>query len=383
MTLLIFIAVLSILVFVHELGHFLAAKKAGMFVEEFGFGLPPRIWGKKIGETTYSINALPIGGFVKLYGEDGGESPPPVGAKGRAYFEKSILKRLSVLLAGVTMNLLLAIVSFSILYFVLGIPTKTGKIKILGITKDSPAQFAGLKEEDQIIGVDGKKVFSVDEFVQLTGEKAGNKIQLEIGRDKDNPCKPLEGNQVLGGATSSEQGFNCLGENLLVSLIPRESPPEGEGALGVVISETELKKYPWWQMPYLGAREGFKESLSWAGMILSSLKTTLTTLVVMGKVPRDVAGPIGIFQITGQVAKDGILAILQFLGILSVNLAIINILPFPALDGGRLIFLGYEVIFRRKVSPKIEMLVNQIGMAILLSLMALITVNDVLRLLKK
>jgi len=381
MTLLLFIAILSLLVFVHELGHFLAAKKAGIFVEEFGFGLPPRIWGKKIGETIYSINALPIGGFVKLYGEDG-----PSFAKasaGKAYFEKSIPRRLSVLLAGVTMNVVLAIVSFSILYFVLGIPTKTGKIKIVGITKDSPAQFAGLKEEDQIIGVDGQRVLSVDEFVQLTGEKAGNKIQLEIGRDKDNPCKPLEGNQVLGGATSSEQGFNCLGKNLLVSLIPRESPPEGEGALGVVISEIELKKYPWWQMPYLGAREGFKESLSWAGMILSSLKKTLVTLIVMGKVPRDVAGPIGIFQITGQVAKDGFLAILQFLGILSVNLAIINILPFPALDGGRLIFLGYEVVFRRKVSPKIEILVNQIGMAILLSIMALITVNDVLRLLKK
>jgi len=134
---------------------------------------------------------------------------------------------------------------------------------------------------------------------------------------------------------------------------------------------------------YLGAREGFKESLSWAGMILSSLKKTLVTLIVMGKVPRDVAGPIGIFQITGQVAKDGFLAILQFLGILSVNLAIINILPFPALDGGRLIFLGYEAVFRKKISPKIEILVNQVGMAILLSIMALITVNDVLRLLKK
>lgn len=383
MTLLLFIAILSLLVFVHELGHFLAAKKAGILVEEFGFGLPPKIWGKKIGETTYSINALPIGGFVRLYGEDGSGETSIDGAKGRAYFEKSIPRRLSVLLAGVTMNLLLAIVSFSILYFVLGIPTKTGKIKILGITKDSPAQFAGLKEEDQIIGVDGTKVISVDEFVRLTAEKVGKKIQLEISRDKNNPCKPSADTKVLGGATPSKEDFGCRGENMLISLIPRESPPEGEGALGVVISETELRKYPLWQMPYLGAREGFKESLTWAKMIVSSLKQTLTTLVVMGKVPRDVAGPIGIFQITGQVAKDGFLAVLQFLGILSVNLAIINILPFPALDGGRLIFLGYEVITRKKASAKIELLVNQIGMAILLSLMVLITINDVLRLVRK
>ena len=381
MTLLLFIAILSLLVFVHELGHFLAAKKAGIFVEEFGFGLPPGIWGKKIGETIYSINALPIGGFVKLYGEDG-----PSFAKasaGKAYFEKSIPRRLSVLLAGVAMNLLLAIVSFSILYFVLGIPTKTGKIKIVGVTKDSPAQFAELKEGDEIVGIDGQKVLSADQFVDLTKGKAGKKIQLEISRDNDNPCKLSGGNQVLGGAIPSEQSFSCRGENLLISLIPRESPPEGEGALGVVISGMELKKYPWWQMPYLGAREGFKESLSWAEMILSALKKTLVSLIFMGKVPKDVAGPVGIFQITSQVAKDGFLAILQFLGILSVNLAIINILPFPALDGGRLIFLGYEAVFRKKISPKIEILVNQVGMAILLSIMALITVNDVLRLLKK
>lgn len=383
MTLLLFIAILSLLVFVHELGHFLAAKKAGILVEEFGFGLPPKIWGKKIGETTYSINALPFGGFVKLYGEDGSGEVLLDGAKGRAYFEKSIPRRLSVLVAGVTMNLLLAIVSFSILYFVLGIPTKTGKIKILGITKDSPAESAGLKENDEIVSVDGTKVVSVDEFIKLTAERVGKKIQLEIGRDEDNPCKPSTESKVPGEAATSEADLGCKGENMLISLIPRESPPEGEGALGVVISETELKKYPWWQMPYLGVREGFKESLTWGKMILSSLKQTITNLIVVGKVPSDVAGPVGIFQITGQVAKDGFLAVLQFLGILSVNLAIINILPFPALDGGRLIFLGYEAVFRRKVSSKFEMLVNQIGMAILLSLMVLITINDVIRLVRK
>ncbi|MGB9637362.1 MAG: site-2 protease family protein, partial [Microgenomates group bacterium] len=140
---------------------------------------------------------------------------------------------------------------------------------------------------------------------------------------------------------------------------------------------------PWWQMPYLGVREGLKESLFWGKMILSALKNTLISLIAAGKIPRDIAGPVGIFQITSQAAKEGFLAVLQFLGILSVNLAIINILPFPALDGGRLIFLGYEAVFRKKVSPKIEILVNQIGMAVLLSLMVLITVNDVMRLINK
>lgn len=358
MTLLVFIVVLSVLVFVHELGHFIAAKRAGILVEEFGFGLPPRIWGKKIGETIYSINALPIGGFVRLYGEDGTASAEASASRGRAYFEAPIWRRLTVLFAGVTMNLLLAIISFSILYYASGIPTKTGKVKIVAVSENSPAKLAEIKEGDEVIAIDDQKIASMEQFVKDTRSKAGKTIQLEIYREKDSQA-------------------------LIVSLIPRLNPPEGEGPLGVAVSDIELKKYPWWRMPYLGAVEGFKESLAWGGMILSTLKNTLVSLVIKGQVPKDIAGPIGIFQITGQVAKEGILAVLQFLGILSVNLAIINVLPFPALDGGRLIFLGYEIIFRRKAPPKIEVLVNQIGMTILLALMALITVNDVMRLIKR
>jgi len=387
MTLLIFILILSILVFVHELGHFIVAKKSGILVEEFGFGLPPRIFGKKIGETVYSINALPIGGFVKLYGENGedevvGNQKTTVGT-GRAYFEKPIWKRLSVLLAGVSMNLLLGIVAFSILYFIYGIPTKTGKIVIAGIAENSPAQLSEVKIDDQILAIDGQKITQMDQFIFLTKEKAGQVIKLEIAREKDNPCKS-ENNSVLGGMTTSgEIGFNCNGENLIVTLIPRINPPEGEGPLGVAITDTEMKKYPWYQMPFLGVAEGFKESLSWGKMIISSLGQTVFVLVTKGQVPKDIAGPIGIFQVTSQVAQGGFLAVLQFLGILSVNLAIINILPLPALDGGRLIFLAYEAISKKRVNPKVEDWVNKLGMAFLLSLMVLITINDILRLVRK
>jgi regulator of sigma E protease len=383
-TLIVFILILSILIFVHELGHFLAAKKAGILVEEFGFGLPPRIWGKKVGETIYSLNALPIGGFVKLYGENGEDevaSVEPVINEGRAYFEKSIWQRTAVLLAGVTMNLLLAIVAFSILYFVYGIPTKTGKIKIVGIAKDSPAEMAQLKPDDLVIAIDGQRIEKTEEFVKLAKEKAGKTVRLEIQREKDNPCQ--ESQKVLGGMASREATVTCQDGNLLVSLIPRENPPADEGPLGVAISDTEMRKYPWWQMPFLGAREGFKESLSWGGMILGGLKNTLVTLVLKGQVPKDVAGPVGIFQITGEATKNGVLAVLQFLGILSVNLAIINILPLPALDGGRLIFLGYEAVTRKKANPKVESWVNTAGMAFLLALMLLITVNDILRLVRR
>ncbi|RJR24800.1 RIP metalloprotease RseP [Candidatus Microgenomates bacterium] len=359
MTLIIFILILSVLVFIHELGHFIAAKKAGILVEEFGFGLPPRIWGKKVGETIYSINALPIGGFVRLFGENGEQAETAEKiekAKGRAFFEKSLFKRFSVLVGGVTMNVLLAIVVFSILYFIYGIPTKTGEIKILAVSSGSPASEIGLMPEDKIISVDGREFNEIDSFVEYTTAKAGEEVELTVAREN---------------------------ESQVYRVVPRKEPPEGEGPLGVAISDTELKKYPAWQMPYLGVREGFKESINWGKMILTSLKDNVLLRLVKGEAPsKDLAGPVGIYQITGQVKEAGFLALLQFLGILSVNLAIINILPFPALDGGRLVFLGYEAIFRKKVNPKIEVWANSIGMALLLALMLLITINDVARLVR-
>lgn len=394
MTLILFLLILSLLVFVHELGHFLMAKRSGILVEEFGFGLPPRIWGKKIGETTYSINLLPIGGFVKLYGEEGEVGTEGGGRKteggkrktgdrgrraklaGRAFWEKSILSRLSVILAGVTMNFLLALLVFSITYWVMGIPTKTGQIKILGVSKDSPAALVGLKEGDQVISLDGQKLESGEQFIKLTGGKAGKVIRLEIKRDKDNPCQPNQ--KVLGGMAGIDLSLSCKEGNLLVSLVPRVNPPADQGPLGVVISEMEMKRYSPYLMPIYGIREGLKESIAWGKTILLSLGQMIKELS-QGKVPKDIAGPIGIYQATGIVAKSGYLAILEFIGILSVNLAIINILPFPALDGGRLMLLAVEKIFGRKVTPKIEAWTNNLGMIILLFLLLLVTINDLLR----
>jgi regulator of sigma E protease len=153
--------------------------------------------------------------------------------------------------------------------------------------------------------------------------------------------------------------------------------------LGVVVSDVEMKKFPFWQMPWRGTVEGFKEAFGWTALILSALKKMVVDLIIHGTIPKDVAGPVGIFQITGMVAKSGLLNILQFIGILSVNLAVINILPFPALDGGRLIFVVYEAITRRRPKPSFERWVNTAGMAFLLMLIILITINDVIRLIKK
>lgn len=371
LTILISLIVLSVLILIHELGHFLVAKRVGIKVEEFGLGYPPRIWAKKIGETEYSLNAIPFGGFVKLYGDPADGQPVKKDFQ-KSFLAKSKKARTAVILAGVLGNFLLGILAFSIVYSFLGIPKKTGKIKIVGVAPSSPAEKFGLKEGDIILAVDDEKLTELTKFTELVKEKKGKEIKILIKREKDNPCKET----VLGGGK-----FSCQGGNLVFWLTPRENPPEGEGPLGIIVSDIEVVKYPFWQMPFLGMIEGVKEAFSWGKLIVDSLKTMILNLALKGEVPKDVAGPVGIFQVTGMVAKTGLLNILQFLGILSINLAILNILPLPALDGGRLLFIGYEIIFRRRPNEKVERWINTFGFAFLVFLLILVTINDIKRIL--
>lgn len=371
LTILISLIVLSVLILIHELGHFLVAKRVGIKVEEFGLGYPPRIWAKKIGETEYSLNAIPFGGFVKLYG-DPAEGQPVKKDFQKSFLAKSKKARTAVILAGVLGNFLLGILAFSIVYSFLGIPKKTGKIKIVGVAPSSPAEKFGLKEGDIILAVDDEKLTELTKFTELVKEKKGKEIKILIKREEDNPCKET----VLGGGK-----FSCQDGNLVFWLTPRENPPEGEGPLGIIVSDIEVVKYPFWQMPFLGMIEGVKEAFSWGKLIVDSLKTMILNLALKGEVPKDVAGPVGIFQVTGMVAKTGLLNILQFLGILSINLAILNILPLPALDGGRLLFIGYEIIFRRRPNEKVERWINTFGFAFLVFLLILVTINDIKRIL--
>lgn len=357
-----FLFTISVLVFAHEIGHFLVAKKSGIKVEEFGFGIPPRIWGKKIGETVYSFNLLPIGGFVKLFGEDRiqVEKVEQVAQveKKRAFWAKSKRVRAGVVTAGVLMNVLLAILAFWLIYLVLGIPVKTNKVKVVGILEDSPAAAVGMKIDDVVVSVERKEIKSVDDFVSLVNENKGREIEIILGRQsgKDTPVKGLK-----------------------INVVPRTDPPEGEGPLGVVISQVEMKFFPVWQRPFLALKESLKETFSWAVAVSGGVAGMVWQLVRTRQVPKDIAGPIGIFQVTGVVARQGIFSVLQLLGILSINLAVINILPFPPLDGGKLLFIGAEAVFGRKIAPKIEKWVQNLGMILLLLLMVWITINDISR----
>jgi len=350
---LIFIAVLSVLVIVHELGHFIAAKRAGVGVEEFGFGIPPRLFGKKIKGTLFSLNLLPFGGFVKLHGENFEED---IQNPNKAFLNKNKLTRTKILTAGVLMNFLLGILAFAIVYTFSGVSKETKNVRILEVATSSPAQVAGIVVGDVVRQVDKVTISSVGEFTKAIDAKKGKRVTLLI-----------------------ERTINEKTEEKKISLIPRENPPEDEGSLGVVISNFEVYYPPVWQRPFLGIYYGVKEAIYWGGMVLSGFVKIFTDLFA-GHAPKDLAGPVGIFAITSQAAKVGILALINFVGILSINLGVVNILPFPALDGGRLLFVLIEKVFGRKVVPKVEAIIHTVGMGILILALLVVTFSDIRRL---
>ena len=347
-SIIIFIVVLSVLVLIHEGGHFFAAKRIGVWVEEFGLGLPPRAWGKKVGDTIYSLNWLPFGGFVRLHGENLEDtiSNPKV-----AFLHKGKLARAFVIVAGVFMNLVLALVAFSVFYTFAGVPRDLGYVKVDGVADGSPAQSAGFMPGDKITSTNGEDIIDNDSFIKIIEDHKGSEVTITYQRG---------------------------GESYETKVIPRENHPEGEGSLGVAISSSEIYFPPVWQRPIYGAYYGFKEAVFWGGAVISGLRGLVVDLVAR-RAPQDLAGPIGIYQVTSQTAALGILPLINFIGVLSVNLAIVNILPFPALDGGRLMFIIFEAITRKRVTPKIEAYIHATGMGLLLLLLLVITFFDIKR----
>lgn len=354
LTIIVFILVLGLLVFAHELGHFVMAKRAGVKVEEFGFGLPPRLFGVKKGETIYSLNLLPIGGFVKIYGEDGGGRQDK-----HSFASKSIFKRSQILTAGVLMNLMLAILLLSLGYW-LGLPAmveegqlgifKNAQIQILQVADNSPAQSSGIKLGDTIKGFrfnDSEFNFSeVSQVQNFINSHQGQEITIIIQR----------GNEILNK-----------------KVVPRLNPPPDQGALGIALAKTALISYPW----YRAIAKGIINTFGLVWLILITLFSVLKGLIMTGRLAVDLAGPVGIYSLTGQFAQLGFVYVLQFTALLSINLAILNILPFPALDGGRLLFLLIEKIKGSPINQKTEKIVHTAGFVILILLMLAITWRDI------
>jgi regulator of sigma E protease len=353
MSIIVFLAVLSLLVLVHELGHYWVARRNGVLVEEFGIGYPPRVYGKKIGETIYSVNALPFGGFVRLHGESLDET---ISQPKRAFLNKSKKTRFLIVVAGVVMNFLLAIVALAIVYTFSGVPVETQDVKILEISEGSPAADADFVVGDVVKDVNGESVVTTAAFIEKVAENKGKEITITVAREDGEIMKVVEAN-----------------------VIPRVEHPEDEGSLGVAISTTEIYYPPVWQRPFIGIYYGFKEALFWTKTIVVGFAMMIQRLFV-GEIPREIAGPVGIYALTSQAAQFGVLTLINFIGILSVNLVILNLLPFPALDGGRLMFILIEALIGKKIVPKVEYAFHVTGMIILLSLVVIITIADVRRL---
>jgi len=333
----------------------------------------------QIGETIYSINALPIGGFVKLHGEDMEVDPPssldtlgttegqaqenrdelisqPDPYATRAFYNYPKWKRIVVLTAGVTMNFLLAVIIISYI-FTKGIYMPTGQVQIQQVQKNSPAETAGLRTKDIVLKIDNQTVDSTKKLISLTNKKLGKPLIILV-----------------------ERGQNDKRVRKEITLIPRTKFSKNEGAMGIGIDDVyEFKKYTWYQAPILGLKEAVFMSME----MFKGIGNLLWRLIVFTEAPKDIAGPIGIAQLTGQAVKAGWIVVLQLTGLLSLNLAVVNILPIPALDGGRLVFIFLEKIIGRKIRAKIEMRAHQAGMMILLGLMILVTVSDIIRILKE
>ncbi len=354
LTILVFIVILGLLVFVHELGHFIMAKRAGMKVEEFGFGFPPRMFGITRGETTYSINWVPLGGFVKILGEDGSDSPDP-----RNFGNKSTWQRFRVLIAGVSMNVILAWVLLSI-GMGIGLPTvlsendqlphsakiKTVSVGILEVQEKTPAAEAGLKAGDHILKIGDTTISSIDQAQAETSKDAGKPTTYTIGRGSETFTKIIT---------------------------PRTNPPQGQGALGIALGSIGMVSYPWYEAPWRGLVALF----NLVALTLGAFASIIWQLLRGHSAGVSVSGPVGIAVLTRDVTALGFIYLLQFTAILSVNLAIINAIPFPALDGGRVLFLLIEKLRGRKLNIKAEQVANTIGFVLLLLLMVVVTVKDV------
>ena len=353
-TVIIFILILGLLVFVHEFGHFLIARRNGVAVEEFGFGFPPRIFGVKRKGTIYSVNWIPLGGFVKITGEDGEEKENP-----KSFASKSPFARARILAAGVAMNFLLAAVLFSVGFYkgvpqiaeeVRGGSARNEKIQIVDVGKNTLAEAMNLQMGDEISGVVGgdgnlTKFSSVEEVQNYMKENQGKEIKLDIKRGK---------------------------KELKLTGIPRTDFPEGEGPLGIALAKTVEVSYPWYEAVWKGIEYTFSITITFIFFLFGMI----WRLITGQPVGLDVSGPVGIAVLTGQVAQLGFDYLVRFTAMLSVNLAIINILPIPALDGGRILFILIEKLKGSPVSQKFEQRAHNLGFALLITLMIFVTFRD-------
>ena len=358
-TALLVILILGFLVIVHEFGHFLAAKKFGIWVEEFGVGLPPKIFGKKIGETLYSLNALPIGGFVKIYGESEAEFELPDKKdqpidKNRAFINKPAWQQLLIVFCGVLTNFL---IGFFILWFLFASGSQAAitnenknlaqniKVAIVETLKDSPAQQAGLKAGDYI-------------------------LKLKTNQQE---IEPLTTTEVQNFISQNNNEIEIVVKRNNEELTFQATPVDNK--IGIALADVGTVKYPFFQ----AAGIAFKQSLQTSVYIFEALIQVFSNIFTKGDFT-GVSGPVGVASYVSQAREMGIKPLLSLVSLISLNLAVFNLLPLPALDGGKALLILIGKISRKPVSPKVEIITNAISMAFLLILFVIITYLDIQKL---
>lgn len=369
MTTLVFILILSFLVIIHELGHYWIARWRKIRVEEFGFGYPPRI--KKLFHwqgTDFTLNAIPFGGFVKLQGEqapaDGKSQPAP-----RDFHTQSALSRLAVIVAGPVANIVFGIVAFSLVFSIMGIPRfLEERPRIESIAPGSPAEQAHLSAQDEIIGFRIEQDFTATPDTKSVIEFSENHRGETVSVVFLGPCENWE-------CPTEEQEAS-------IHLRTQEETPEGQGAMGVAFAHFFFEKGTWYQQLFNGIVYGTQEALGLGVLILASITDLVRDFIGGGAVSDTLAGPVGIVHQASQagVFSRGWLPLLEFSGLLSINLGIMNLLPIPALDGGRILFILLEKIVGKKRIQNIEGYANYGGFVVLIGLIVLVSFRDILRL---
>lgn len=362
MTILIFFAVLFVLVLVHEWGHFIVAKKTGMRVDEFGIGFPPKLFGIKKDGTEYTFNLFPIGGFVKIYGENAADAARDAeegGDTSRSFTSKSKWAQAAVLLAGVTMNIILAWFLFFIV-FLIGVPTSieekdatsASNLVVVSVLPDSPAFEAGIPVGAEIIG-----------YTNTTGAGKLTPSDFRMFSSQSNTA-PLDIIYKKGG---EEKTVHVVPEK---GLIPDDIE---QPAVGVKLTMVEVVRKPIFPAFIDATKTTFNTFVA----IAVGIGSLFVDIVQNDADLSQVAGPIGIVSLVGDAAEFGLSSLLMFTAIISLNLAVINLLPIPALDGGRLLFVAIEAIIKRPIDPVWVARLNTFGFILLILLMVAVTYSDI------
>ncbi len=348
MTVLAVIIGLSALILGHEAGHFFVAKWFRIRVDEFGFGFPPRLWGKRIGETTYSVNLLPFGGFVRIHGEDGADGVEDA----HSFTSQPVWKRSAVVLSGVAVNFLLGGLLLAVV-FTAGTPRH---LMVADVASGSPAAAGGIESGDVITratatGITLTDPVPTDEFIAIAKRSIDEPIRLVLQRGQ----KTVE-----------------------VALVGRANPPPGQGSLGIELIGIGTASVPFPK----SLADGFAAAGSDTGEIAAGFVALFGKLFVSPQVIETVSGPVGIVTLASQASALGFIYLLQLMAIISLNLTVLNLIPFPALDGGRFLFLLFEKVKGTPIPLQFQRVVNAIGFVALVALMVAVTVQDVGRLIK-